>query len=185
MVSLASLWLPILAAAVAVFIASSIIHMATPWHHNDFAPVPDQARAMDALRSFNLQPGDYVMPRPGNRQEMSSAEFTELAKKGPVVMMSVLPGDVVIAKNLILWFIYCIAVALCAAYIAGAALPPGAAAKKVFQFAGATAFVGFALGLWQQTIWYNRSWVTTLKSNIDGLLYGLVTAGVFAWLWPR
>jgi hypothetical protein len=185
MVSLASLWLPIVVAALGVFIASSIIHMATPWHQSDFASVPDQARAMAALRSFNLQPGDYVLPRPGNRQEMSSAEFTELAKQGPMVTMTVLPGQVVIAKNLVLWFVYCIVVALCAAYIAGAALPPGAAAKKVFQFAGATAFFGFALGLWQQTIWYNRSWVTTLKSNIDGLIYALVTAGVFAWLWPR
>ena len=73
----------------------------------------------------------------------------------------------------------------CAAYIAGAALPPGAAAKKVFQLAGATAFIGFALALWQQTIWYSRSWVTTLKSTIDGLVYGIVTAGVFAWLWPQ
>jgi hypothetical protein len=54
----------------------------------------------------------------------------------------------------------------------------------VFQFAGATAFFGFALALWQQTIWYSRSVVTTLKSTIDGLIYALVTAGVFAWLWP-
>ncbi len=185
MVPLASLWLPILAAAVGVFIASSIIHMATPWHHSDFATVADQARVMDALRSFNLKPGDYVMPRPAAGQNMSSPEFTELAKKGPMVMLSVLPGDVVIAKNLVLWFVYCVVVALCAAYIAGAALPAGAAAKKVFQFAGATAFFGFALALWQQTIWYSRSVVTTLKSTIDGLVYSLVTAGVFAWLWPR
>jgi hypothetical protein len=92
---------------------------------------------------------------------------------------------VVIAKNLALWFLYCIVVALCAAYIAGEALPPGAALKKVFQFAGATAFFCFALALWHQTIWYSRSWVTSLKSTIDGLIYGAVTAGVFAWLWPR
>jgi hypothetical protein len=168
-----------------VFIASSIIHMATPWHHGDFTPMPDQARVLDALRPFNIRPGDYVVPHPRGRQEASSPEFAELAKRGPVVMMTVLPGDVVIAKNLVLWFVYCIVVALCAAYIAGAALPPGAAAKKVFQFAGATAFIGFALGLWQQTIWYSRSWVTTLKSTIDGLVYGVVTAGAFAWLWPR
>lgn len=185
MVSIASLWLPILVAAVGVFIASSIIHMATPWHQGDFAAMPDQARVMASLRSFNLRPGDYALPRPASRQEMSSPEFTELAKQGPMVVMTVLPGNVVIAKNLVLWFVYCVVVALCAAYIAGAALPPGAAGKKVFQFAGATAFFGFALGLWQQTIWYNRSWVTTLKSNIDGLIYALVTAGVFAWLWPR
>ena len=185
MVSLASLWLPILVAAIGVFIASSIIHMATPWHHGDFTSMPDQGRVLDALRSFSLRPGDYVVPHPRSRQEAASAEFTELAKRGPVVMMTVLPGQVVIAKNLALWFVYCLVVALCAAYIAGAALPPGAATKKVFQFAGATAFIGFALGLWQQSIWYNRSWVTTLKSTIDGLVYGVVTAGVFAWLWPR
>ena len=185
MVSLASLWLPILAAAVGVFIASSVIHMATPWHHSDFPAVPDQARVMDALRTFNLKPGDYMLPRPANQQEMASAEFTELARRGPMVMMTVLPGQVVIARNLVMWFVYCLVVSLCAAYIAGAALPAGAAAKKAFQFAGATAFIGYALALWQQTIWYSRSWITTLKSTIDGLVYGLVTAGVFAWLWPR
>jgi len=185
MVSLASLWLPILVAAIGVFIASSIIHMATPWHHGDFARVPEQARVLDALRSFNLRPGDYVVPRPSSPQERAAPEFAELAKRGPTVVMTVLPGHVVIAKNLILWFVYCIVVALCAAYIAGAALPPAAAMKKVFQFAGATAFFGFSLALWQQTIWYSRSWVTTLKSTFDGLVYALVTAGVFAWLWPR
>ena len=185
MVSLASLWLPILVAAAGVFIASSIIHMATPWHHNDFGAVPDQTRMLEALRTFNLQPGDYVVPRPASQKEGASPEFAELAKRGPMVMMAVLPGQVVIAKNLVLWFVYCAVVATCAAYIAGAALPAGAAAKKVFQFAGATAFFGFALALWQQTIWYSRSVVTTLKSTIDGLVYALVTAGVFAWLWPQ
>jgi hypothetical protein len=182
MVSLASLWLPILVAAVAIFIASSIIHMATPWHHYDFAPMPDQSRVLDALRSFNIKPGDYVVPHPHGAP---SAEFTELSKRGPVVAMTVLPGDVVIVKNLVLWFVYCAVVATCAAYIAGAALPAAAETKKVFQFAGATAFFGFALALWQQTIWYSRSVVTTMKSTIDGLVYALVTAGVFAWLWPR
>ena len=185
MTPLASLWLPILLAAAGVFIVSSIIHMATPWHQGDFGAVPDQARVLDALRSFNIQPGDYVVPRPSSRKEGASPEFAALAKRGPMVAMTVLPGEVVIAKNLVLWFVYCIFVALCAAYIAGAALPPGAAAKKVFQVAGATAFIGFALALWQQTIWYSRSWVTTLKSTIDGLVYGIVTAGVFAWLWPQ
>ena len=185
MVSIASLWLPILAAAAAVFVVSSIIHMATPWHHYDFAPMPDQGRVLDALRSFNIKPGDYVVPHPHGPQGASSAEFAELSKRGPVVAMTVLPGDVVIAKNLVLWFLYCIVVALCAAYIAGAALSPGAEMKKVFQFAGATAFFGFALARWQDTIWYSRSVVTTLKSTIDGLIYALVTAGVFAWFWPR
>ncbi|HZI79848.1 MAG TPA: hypothetical protein VFD69_10065 [Vicinamibacterales bacterium] len=136
MTPLASLWLPILLAAAGVFIVSSIIHMATPWHQGDFGAVPDQARVLDALRSFNIQPGDYVVPRPSSRKEGASPEFAALAKRGPTVAMTVLPGEVVIAKSLVLWFVYCIVVALCAAYIAGAALPPAAAAKKVFSSPG-------------------------------------------------
>src|SRR6266508_4292959 len=53
------------------------------------------------------------------------------------------------------------------------------------KFAGATAFVGYALGLWQNTIWYGRAWTTTLKTNIDGLIYALLSGGVFGWLWPK
>ena len=41
MVSLAALWLPILLSAVIVFIASSIVHMAMPWHKNDYPRIPN------------------------------------------------------------------------------------------------------------------------------------------------
>ena len=53
------------------------------------------------------------------------------------------------------------------------------------RFAGATAFVGYSLALWQGTIWYKRSVKATLLSNLDGLIYGLVTGGTFGWLWPK
>ena len=76
-------------------------------------------------------------------------------------------------------------VGIFAAYIAGRALPSGSPYLSVFRFAGCTAFVGYGLALWQNTIWYHRSWITTFKSNIDGLIYGLLTAGVFGWLWPK
>jgi hypothetical protein len=55
----------------------------------------------------------------------------------------------------------------------------------VFRFAGATAFIGYAAALWQNTIWYKRALSTTLKSTFDGLVYALVTAGTFGWLWPK
>jgi hypothetical protein len=45
--------------------------------------------------------------------------------------------------------------------------------------------MGFALALWQMTIWYRRSWVITMKSTIDGLIYACLMGGVFGWLWPR
>jgi hypothetical protein len=63
-------------------------------------------------------------------------------------------------------------------------LPAGAAYLAVFRVAGTTAFVGYSLALWQTVIWYHRSAGTTLRTTIDGLLYGLLTGGVFGWLWP-
>jgi len=57
--------------------------------------------------------------------------------------------------------------------------------RRVFRFAGATAFIGYTAALWQMSIWYRRAWMTTIKATIDGLIYALLTAGVFGWLWPR
>jgi hypothetical protein len=76
-------------------------------------------------------------------------------------------------------------VSIFAAYIAGRALGPGAPYLEVFRFAGSTAFAGYALALAQNSIWYKRNWGATLKSMFDGLVYALLTAGTFGWLWSR
>ena len=86
--------------------------------------------------------------------------------------------------QLVQWFVYCIVVSIFAGYVAGRALGPADSYLHVFRFAGTTAFIGYSLALWQNTIWYKRSWIVTLKSTIDGLIYGLLTAGTFGWLWP-
>ncbi|HEX5723874.1 MAG TPA: hypothetical protein VFX98_00335 [Longimicrobiaceae bacterium] len=186
MTALGSLWLPILLSAVAVFIASSLIHMALPWHKNDYPAPPDQDRVMDALRPFAIPPGDYIMPRAATPAEMQTEEFAEKLRQGPVVVMTVLPnGQWTMGRNLILWFLYSLVVSLFAAYVAGSALPPGAPYLRVFRFAGVAAFLGYAVALWQMSIWWRRSWSITVKATIDGLIYALLTAGVFGWLWPR
>jgi hypothetical protein len=69
--------------------------------------------------------------------------------------------------------------------VAGRALPVGAPYLRVFQLVGATAFIAYAAALWQMSIWYRRAWSTTIKATIDGLVYALLTAGTFGWLWPR
>jgi hypothetical protein len=88
-------------------------------------------------------------------------------------------------KNLVLWFVYCAVVGLFAAYIAGRALAFGAPYPRVFQLVGTTTFIGYTLALWQMSIWYRRAWSTTIKATVDGLIYALLTAGTFGWLWPR
>jgi hypothetical protein len=186
MTGLSVLWLPILLSAVFVFVASSIIHMASPWHKSDYPKMPNEDQAMDALRPLAIPPGDYFIPRPSGRDEMRSPAFAEKMKSGPVVVLTVMPSaSMSMGRNLALWFLYDAAAGVFAAYVAGRALPPGAAYLQVFRFAGVTAFVGYSLALWQMSIWYRRAWTTTIKSTVDGLIYALLTAGTFGWLWPR
>jgi hypothetical protein len=101
-------------------------------------------------------------------------------------MMNVWPNSpVTMGSTFVQWFVYAVVVGVFAGYIAGRALPAGAEYLHVFRFAGATAFIGYSLALWQMSIWYHRPWITTIKLTVDGLIYGLLTAGVFGWLWPR
>lgn len=186
MTVLTALWLPILVSAVFVFIASSIIHMAPLWHRNDYPKLPNEDSVTSALRPLAIPPGDYMMPRATNMKEYKTPEFMEKMNKGPVLVVTVLPnGPVNMARNLSLWFIYCVVVSVFAAYVTCHAVAPGAPYRRVFRFIGATAFMGYVLALWQMSIWYWRSWSMTIKSSIDGLIYALLTAGTFGWLWPR
>ena len=186
MVSIPSLWLPILLSAVLVFVVSSIIHMALPYHRNDYRKVPSEDEVMESLRKFNIPPGDYMMPRPSGAAGMREPAFLEKMSKGPVVIMTVVKsGPPNMTANLVQWFIYSLVVGVLAAYVAGRTVGSGATYLAVFRIAGCTAFIAYAVALWQNSIWYKRSWGTTIRNTFDGLVYGLVTAGAFGWLWPR
>ena len=186
MTALSALWLPILLATLIVFIASAIIHMAPLWHRGDFPKLPNERQVLDALRPLAIPLGDYLMPRPSGREDARSAEFQESLRQGPVVLLTVLPaGGSSVGRSLAMWFVYVLAMAFLAAYVASRALPAGVLYLKVFQLVGATAFIGFAAALWQMSIWYRRSWSLTLKATLDGLIYAALMGGTFGWLWPR
>jgi hypothetical protein len=186
MTGLDALWLPILLSAVIVFVASSIIHMGPFWHRGDYPKVPNQDKVQDALRPLAIPPGDYMLPRASNMKEMRTPEHMEKLTKGPVIVLTVLPnGPGSMARNLVQWFLYTVVVSFFAAYVASRALPPGTDYLRVFQLVGATAFVGYSLALLQMSIWYRRAWRLTVKAIFDGLIYGLLTAGTFGWLWPH
>jgi hypothetical protein len=185
MISLGALWLPILLSAVAVFIVSSIIHMVLKYHNNDYGPVPDEAKVMEALRGFAVPPGDYVMPRCADMKEMGSAEYIEKQKQGPNIIMTVLPNRPSnMGPSLAGWFAFSLVVGLLVAYVTRLALPAGAEYMEVSRVAGAVGFCCYAMGEIPNSIWYKKSWTSTLKNVLDGLVYGLFTGGVFGWLWP-
>jgi hypothetical protein len=186
MVPLMSLWLPIVLAAVLVFVVSSILHMILPYHRTDWGRVPAEDDVMDALRRFKIPPGDYMLPCGGGPEAMRSTEFLDKMKRGPVALMTMMESGVPsMGKALAWWFVYSLVVGLFAGYVASRVLGPGTHYLQVFRVTGTVAFIGYALALWQNTIWYKRSVAATTKSTIDGLIYALLTAGCFGWLWPQ
>lgn len=185
MTSLMSLVIPTIVSAVFVFIASSVIHMATKWHNDEYPMVPNQGKIMDAIKALGLPPGDYMFPKPKDMADMKSPEFVAMAEKGPLTMTLMPAGPMAMGPTMANWFLYSVIVSLFAGYVASAALPPGTAYLKVFQIVGTSAFMAYAFALWPLKIWYRRSTKITVKATIDGLVYALLTAGTFGWLWPK
>jgi hypothetical protein len=186
MVPITSLLVPVLVAAVLVFLTSSVIHMLLPWHKGDLKRFADEDAVADALRRFSIPPGDYLLPCPTSASSLKDPAFIDRMTKGPVAVVTVRPnGPPAMGAQLGLWFVYAVIVGVFAAYIAGRALGPGAHYLQVFRFAGCSAFMGYSLALMQNSIWWSRNWGMTLKTMIDGLVYALLTAGTFGWLWPR
>jgi hypothetical protein len=186
MVPLTALWLPILLSAVIVFGASAIMHMVLAYHRSDYRKLPDEDRVTDALRSAGVTPGRvYFFPH-YSFKEMKSAPVVEKLKRGPVGLVTVLPsGPPAMGKNLFQWFLYCIVISVFAAYLTGRTLTAGIGFLEVFRVVGTTAFLGYGPAHAQESIWAGRSWVVTFKHIFDSLIYAVLTAGVFAWLWPK
>jgi hypothetical protein len=186
MTVLAALWLPILLGTVFVFAISSVIHMAPLWHKNDFPHLPDEYKARAALGALNMPPGEYMLPRCNTHAEMRSPEFMQKMVEGPVWLITVRPNGMPgMAKPLLQWFLYIVVIAIFAGYVAAISLPAGTHYLTVFRVVGTVAFMAFSLGLVHDSIWYARKWSTTLKLAFDGLIYALVLAGTFGWLWPK
>lgn len=185
MVPLLDLWLPILLAAVFVFVASSVIHMALQYHKKDYLKLPGEEDALAALRAQDLRPGQYMFPRADSMKEMCSPEMVAKLNQGPVGYLNVMPnGPPSMGKSLTQWFVFSLLVSAFAGYVAGLGLPPGTDYMLVFRATSAVALAGYGLGYMMDSIWKGVPWSSTAKYMFDGLVYALLTGGTFGWLWP-
>ncbi|MEE8524055.1 MAG: hypothetical protein V3T72_08995 [Thermoanaerobaculia bacterium] len=185
MVSLMDLWLPIVLSAVIVFIASSIIHMVLGFHKSDYKVLPGEDKIAAAMREEGVSPGYYTLPHCVDPKEMGKPEMLEKYNQGPVAFVTVTAnGPPVMSKFLGLWFAFAVVISVFAAYLAGRTLGPGAEYLAVFRIAGTAAFLGYAASEPIASIWKAQPWGITIKHVFDGLVYALLTGGVFGWLWP-
>jgi len=185
MVPLASLWLPIVLGAVIVFVASSIMHMALKYHQGDYRKLPDEDKLLPVLRAAGLTRGVYMFPF-CSHQDMKSPEMAEKWKQGPSGILTVFPiGMPQMPKFLGQWFAYCLLINFFVAYLAAHTMAAGTPYLHVFRVVGTAGFLGYGIGYISNGIWKGETWSAVLKQVIDGLVYGLLIAGTFGWLWPR
>jgi hypothetical protein len=185
MISIASLWLPIVLSAVIVFLASSILHMVLKYHRSEYRRLPNEDELAETVRKQNVQPGFYAFPHTTGPEQMKSPEIQEKFKRGPIGYLTVIPSGLpAMGKYLSLWFGYCLLVGVFVAYLTSRTMTPGADYLEVFRMAGTLGFLGYGLGYLQDSIWKGQPWSATIKHVIDGFIYGLLTGGTFGWLWP-
>jgi hypothetical protein len=183
-VSIASLWMPILVSAVIVFVASAVIWMATPLHKHDYKNPGDKEDAIIGLiKSAGLAPGVYFVPWCQGKEKDAAA--MEKMKNGPWANITVMPGAPNMGKMLGAWFAHLVIVGFFVAYIAGHTVAAGSEYLAVFRVVGATSLLAYAGYTLPMAIWHGMPWSQVPGRIIDGVIYALLTAGSFAWLWPK
>jgi hypothetical protein len=184
--TLAALWLPMLVSSVLVFVASSLVWNVLGAHKWHIKGLPDETAAREALAKQGLAPGMYTIPYSANPAAMKDPAFQEKLAKGPVAVITIRkPGMPNMGTFLGSWFVYLLFVSYAVALVCGQTLHRGAPYMLVFRVAAAVAFAGYSFAQIPNAIWWGRPWKSALKEVADGLLYALLTAGSFGWLWPR
>jgi hypothetical protein len=194
MQSLVSLWLPIVASAVGVWVVSAVFWMAINHHEGDYGPMPGDVETdvVAKLRSAGVGPGVYLFPHVkncGGDKQVQQAKFLE----GPCGTLTVFPkpDGRRMGRNMLVSVSLYFAVSVLIAYIAALALPikpsDGGAVSfvRVFQFCATAGVAAYAFSPLVHGVWFGQKTRALALMLVDGVAYGLVTGAMFAWLWPR
>ena len=183
MVTIASLWLPILISAVVVWIVSSVVWMVLPWHRKDFQALPNEETARNALKG--VPRGQYHVPHCPSRAAMKDPEYQRKLKEGPLAIITIQPtGIPSMARPMIQWMVFNLLAAVVIAYVASRTMAPGSEYLAVFRIVGVTAWLTYGAASVQEAIWFGRPWRAVLGLQIDALIYALLVAGIFGSMWP-
>jgi hypothetical protein len=181
------LWLPIVVSAVGVFIASSLIHMVFKWHNSDYLKLANEDDVRAVVRAASPPPGQYAIPYCSDMKQMGSPEMQKKFTEGPIAWLTVRPtGMPRMGPMLGQWFVLNLVVAALAAYVASKTLAQFPATfLGICREVGVITFLAYAGGSVSHGIWMGKPWSSVAKEVLDAIIYGVVSALAFAWLWPH
>ncbi len=184
MVSIMDLWLPVLLSGVVVFIASALAWTVMPHHKPEWNKAPIEDEILAGIKNSNVAPGQYMFPYVECGKDMQDPDNKARWEAGPWGSLIVFPGLPSMGRNMGLSFVFYIFVSVVVAYVCTIGLQQGAEYMQVFQLAGVTAFAAYGLGGIPTGIWFGAPMRTFITNAFDALVYALLTAGLFGWLWP-
>jgi len=187
-IPLASLWLPIVLSAVAVFFLAGLAWMVVGHHAKDWVKLPNEDAVMDAIRGQAPEGGSFVFPMgcdPKNKQEWKTPEFQAKWAKGPSGYLSVRkPGPMTMGPMFVQSIVFYLVVSTLVAHLTTGAFHEGAQKWAVFHFVWLATWMTYAAGMMWGKIWAGQTWRHTLLCMVDHVVYAAATAAIFAWRWP-
>ena len=181
-----SLWLQVLIVAVVTFVVSGVFWTLMPWHKTEFRALPNEDAVRQVLHAQGVTDGQWRIPYPSNPAECKSPEFAKRFETGPVGIIQLeTPRGLAMGSRLVASFLLYFFIAFFTAYVLRQAFPAGTAYMKVFQLAGCVSLAAHAFGHIQGAIWFSKSWRRVAFQFADSIVYALLTAGIFASMWPK
>lgn len=181
MMSVLSLWLPILLAGVGTFFASFLSWMILQLHKGDWLKVAGEDELLATLRKLNLPPQSYMIPSCDNPKEMQSPEFQQKWAAGPRGVLTIFADNGGMGRNLAWTMLMFIVINFTLGYLGTIAFQPGAEFMNVFRFFATAGLLAYLPGIVMHSIWFQCRIVGHV---FESLAFALISAVIFAFLWP-
>ena len=180
-----SLWLQVILVTVATFFASALLWTTMPWHEKEFGVLPDEDAVRRVLAEQGVTQGQWRIPYSQDPKEWKGPEFQKRFESGPVgILQFEKPGPMGFGARLGKTFLLYLFIAFFTAYVLRQAIEAGDTYMRVFQLAGSVSLGAHAFGHVQDAIWFGKSWKRVLLQLVDSMIYAIITAGIFASMWP-
>ena len=185
---LSDLWLPVLVSGAICFVWSAVAWMVLPHHKGEWKRLATEPEVLAALRQSMPAKGLYMFPF-SLGADLNRTDTKRALEMGPVGYLAIgSTGVPSMAKMLAQSFVLYLVTSLLCAYVAWNVAPGsklGVPYLATFRIVGTIATMAYVLGSAPESIWFGRPWKSWVSQAFDGTVMGLLTAGVFGWLWPQ
>lgn len=179
--SVFSLWMPIVGSGFATHFASTLAWTVLPHHKPEIKSLGDKEEQFtDWIACKEIEPGQYVFPYCEDMKQTETELFKQKQGKcSGELRVWARPVNMLAAMVKTLGFF--LFAAFMIGYVCAYTLTPYTDKGDVFRIVLVLGIMTHCFAIFPRVFWFPRSYATSL---VDGVVYALLTAGIFYALWP-